>query len=88
MILQYLLFGRLLRRNLNWKGQNKQQKLLFDKMINEDKVDQRICVKETNHGLFIKQQKLLFDKMYIPVIVCHSTLGGNLSNKNIMQPFS
>ena len=81
MILQYLPFGRLLRRNLNWKGQNKQQKLLFDKMISEDGADQHICVKETNHGLFILEVRY---KMHIPVIICHCTLGGNLSNKNIM----
>ena len=85
MILQYLPFGRQLRRNLNSKGQNKQQKLLFDKMISEDGVDHRICVKETNHDLFILEARY---KMYIPVIICHGTLGGNLSYKNIMLYFS
>ena len=85
MILQYLPFGRLLRRNLNSKGQNKQQKLLFDKMISEDGVDHHICVKGTDHDLFILEARY---KMYIPVFICHGTLGGNLSNKNIMLYFS
>ena len=33
------------------RSKNKQQNLLLDKMISEDTVDHRICVKETNHGL-------------------------------------